>query len=177
MSGRLMKIALMKHEAKLRKIFAFFAGADVSMSGQGQASSTMNIKETATLFDRLGLFDSKYGVREMVAAFVRVNIDDELYEQEEQSNDSSELVFDEFCEVIYCQRPCDASLSAYRKKSPRWLHDLQVLARLFYGREWDNREGWSADDPFLGVEVGFHQWLSSELVPAALKLITARTKV
>ena len=34
------------------------------------------------LCEDLCLFDSKYGVREMLAAFVRVNIDDELYEAE-----------------------------------------------------------------------------------------------
>ena len=33
---------------------------------------------------------------EMLAAFVKVNIDDDLFEQEDAGNTSSQLVFDEF---------------------------------------------------------------------------------
>eukprot|EP00966_Prymnesium_polylepis_P053999 1248173-Prymnesium_polylepis.1 len=46
------------------------------------ALDSLNVKEMAMLCEDLCLFDSKYGAREMLAAFVRVNIDDELYEAE-----------------------------------------------------------------------------------------------
>jgi len=151
MGGRLMKVVLHKHEARLRKVFAFFAALDVSLAGlSGKAQNTMNIKETADLFEALELFDTRYGVREMIAAFVRVNIDDELYEQEEAGNVASELVFDEFCEVI---------------------------ARLFWRREWERREGRpSGADQFDGVEVAFHRWLVDDFLPRAAANIAARKK-
>ena len=42
-----MKVVLHKHEARLRKVFAFFAALDVSLAGlSGKAQNTMNIKET-----------------------------------------------------------------------------------------------------------------------------------
>ena len=69
----------------------------------------MNIKEMGELCEEAALLDAKFGARELIAAWVRVNIDDELYEQDEEGNTASELVYDEFSELV---------------------------ARIYYGREW-----------------------------------------
>ena len=45
------------------------------------------------------LIDKQLTVREARQIFVHVNLDDELYEQEDSNNSASELVFDEFQEV------------------------------------------------------------------------------
>lgn len=106
----------------------------------------MNIKETADLCEDLELFDAKFGVREMVAAFVRVNIDDELFVVEE-GNDPSELVYDEFCEVV---------------------------ARIFNGREWLGRP--KAERQGLEVERELNAWLGASFLPKAEATIKARRR-
>eukprot|EP00966_Prymnesium_polylepis_P325937 7381869-Prymnesium_polylepis.2 len=61
----------------------------------------MNIKEMNELCADCQMYETlEFTARDMITAFVRVNIDDELYEQEEENNTPSELVFDEYTEMI-----------------------------------------------------------------------------
>ena len=41
----------------------------------------MNINETGQLFTDAGFFDSAYSAADLVTSFVKVNIDDEVFEQ------------------------------------------------------------------------------------------------
>ena len=50
--------------------------------------------------NRAEVFDGKFGVREIMNCFVRVNIEDDVYVQADKQNTSTELVFDEFFEVL-----------------------------------------------------------------------------
>ena len=72
---------------------------------QGNAASrkqsdTMNVMECHQLIDDCGMYDKKFGTREVLITFVKVNLDDEVYEQEDEDNMPSELVFDEFEEWL-----------------------------------------------------------------------------
>ena len=127
-----MKATLHKHRQKLQSLFAFYAGAD---------STTINIRELNEMCEAFpgSLFNSRFGLREMVSAFVRVNIDDELYEQEDADNTSTELVFEEFEEVI---------------------------ARIFNAREWDESQGDGAGDT---LEQAFDLWLQNAFWPVMLR--------
>ena len=55
------------------------------------------------------LIDKQLTVREARQIFVHVNLDDELYEQEDSNNSASELVFDEFQEVRHDVTSCSHS--------------------------------------------------------------------
>lgn len=49
---------------------------------------------------RSSLIDKAYSIREMVSNFVQVNIDNELFEPEDDNDCSTELTFDEFFEML-----------------------------------------------------------------------------
>ena len=55
----------------------------VGRLGLGLGGWTLLQTQCGARFDR---YDSKFGIRELVAAFVKVNIEDELYEQEDKNN-------------------------------------------------------------------------------------------
>jgi hypothetical protein len=121
---------------------------DGSLDAQG-SFGTVNCFEMGEMCSDVGLFDSSYGMREMVAAFVRVNIDDELYEQEEEDNTSSELVFDEFNEM---------------------------LARIFNVKVWQRmKEDERAAAP-TRIELAFNAWLEAAFLPVAARAIKERRK-
>jgi hypothetical protein len=151
MGGRLMGAVLRKQEPMMRSVFNVYACADQSLAAvQGTGSSTMNIKEMGELCEEAALLDTKFGSRELIAAWVRVNIDDELYEQDEEGNTSSELVYDEFAELV---------------------------ARIFYGREWLRLP--LSERNLQQVELGFNSWLEGCFLPAAQgssKMVAARKK-
>jgi len=48
----------------------------------------------------VGVFDTTFTTRDLLRSFVIVNIDDDVYEQDDAENTPSELVFDEFEEVV-----------------------------------------------------------------------------
>ena len=60
----------------------------------------MNVLECFQMFDDAGVLDKAFGVRELLASFVRVNIEDDLYYQDDASDTASELVFEEFEEMV-----------------------------------------------------------------------------
>ena len=91
---------LRKFEPQMRAIYECYAGVDTAV-GAIDKMSTMNIKEMNELVSDCGFYESGgYSAKDMITAFVRVNIDDELYVQEDQNNTPTELVFDEFTEMI-----------------------------------------------------------------------------
>ena len=96
--GRLMRVVRRKHHERLRAVFRFFSSLEKSVgkASTGHEATTMDIGEASELCEELALIDEHFGVREFVACFVRVNIDDEIFEFGEAGNTPSELVFDEF---------------------------------------------------------------------------------
>jgi len=141
MAGKRMAAVLRRHQKELERIYTFYAAGDQSLAARG-ALDSLNVKEMAMLCEDLCLFDSKYGAREMLAAFVRVNIDDELYEAEEEGEegdgDESELSYSEWTEM---------------------------LVRIFNGREWAHlpkEERGSGD-----FEMAFSGWIDNCFVPTA----------
>ena len=101
MRTRAMGAVLERHSAELEQVFMAYAAADqLSSAAAKRALSTMNVIECHEMCEDIGIFDDTFGTRDMLAAFVKVNIDDDLYYQEQADNSSSELVFDEFEEVL-----------------------------------------------------------------------------
>ena len=96
MDGRKMKATLHKHRQPLHDIFEFYATLDAL---ERATLTTVNIREIGQLCDDAEIFDQHFAARDLVSAFVKVNIDDELWYQEEKENTPTQLVFDEFCEV------------------------------------------------------------------------------
>ena len=90
-----MGAALVSNLKDMKQVFEAYSRADARQApprhdGQGGARPVRGGEHL-----RLG-----FGVMSMLAAFVRVNIDDDLYIQADQADTSSELVFEEFEEFI-----------------------------------------------------------------------------
>ena len=68
------------------------------------AAETMNVTECHELCEAAGLYTSdeknEFTIRENLVAFVKVNLDDDLYYQQEEGNTASELVYEEFEEWL-----------------------------------------------------------------------------
>ena len=147
-----MGAVLRKHEEVLtNKVFAYYAGVDKSLDGL-RTLSTMNVKELQSLCEDAKVFKSGgFSLREMVNAFARVNIEDDLFEQADKANTSTELVFDEF---------------------------FEVLARMYRAREWATLLKAAKVGKNEGLEFarGFHRWLADDLVPTLLAAIKLRKK-
>ena len=136
--------ALRKHRAPLEKIFVYYAAQDVSL---GAEKTTMNLRELMVLCEDGALIDSYLGLRDVVNAFARVNIEDDLYAQSDAKNLSTELVFDEF---------------------------FEVLARLYKVRAFGAHS--VIMDEGLELARGFHAWLKQDLYPAVNAAIKQRKK-
>jgi hypothetical protein len=109
MRSREMGAALDRYQPTMRAAFMAYAAADegggrskgpASRAAARAAQATMNVREVDELCADCGLFDEAFTTMQLLAIFVKVNIDDELFEQEEKENSPSELVFDEFEEAI-----------------------------------------------------------------------------
>jgi hypothetical protein len=98
--SRAMGAVLHKNAGQIRQVFTAYSTADQSDAISRRSLLTMNVKECSILLEDVGVFDKAFSAREYLAIFVRVNIDDDLYYQKEALDTSSELVFDEFEEVI-----------------------------------------------------------------------------
>ena len=89
----------------------------------------------------------------MVAAFVRVNIEDDLYIQSNKANTSTELDFDEF---------------------------FEVLARMHHSREGGEKTKKAKrlldEDEGLEMARNFDAWLARSFFPAATEAIKTRRK-
>ena len=109
MRSRVMGGALDMHAEALRHIFAYFAGVNEAgtalLSKKARmAAETMNVTECHELCEAAGLYTSdeknEFTIRENLVAFVKVNLDDDLYYQQEEGNTASELVYEEFEEWL-----------------------------------------------------------------------------
>ena len=101
MRTRAMGAVLERHRADLERVFFAYAAADQQSSAAAKrALTTMNVLECNELCEDIGIFDETFITRDLLSAFVMVNIDDDLYYQEQAENTSSELVFDEFEEFV-----------------------------------------------------------------------------
>lgn len=99
--GPAFAAVLHKYNAPLKATFRAYAAADKASSAQARrALATMNIRESHELCTDLKLYDREFGVRDLLGSFVRVNVEDEIYVQEESQDSASELVFDEFEELV-----------------------------------------------------------------------------
>jgi len=107
MRTREMGAALDMHGAALRAVFMAYSAADSTGDGTAQgrkaacaALDTMNVRELNELCEDCQLFDSSFTTMNLLTVFCKVNITDDLFEQEAKENTSSELMFDEFEEVL-----------------------------------------------------------------------------
>jgi hypothetical protein len=95
------------------------------------------------------LYDDHFKSRNMLAAFVRVNIDDELYEkgEDEEGDDESELSYGEFKEM---------------------------MVRIYHGREVMHIP--KQERERLDFEVSFRSWLESYFIPTCNAAIKRRKR-
>ena len=111
-----MAAVLETHSAPLRQIFVHYAAADKE-SFDGAEQDTINMVEWQQLMRECGLFDGVSTVRTATAAFVKVNMADDLYDDDdgEEGDSAEELVYDEFVE-------CVARVAAERERTKKKLH-------------------------------------------------------
>tara|TARA_B100000795_G_scaffold264315_1_gene244673 strand:- start:606 stop:1127 length:522 start_codon:yes stop_codon:yes gene_type:complete len=104
MRSRVMGGALDLHGEALQQVFGYFSGVDATSKTAKMAAGMMNVMECHELCEATGLYTSdeknEFTIRENLVAFVKVNLDDDLYYQEEEGNTASELVFEEFEEWL-----------------------------------------------------------------------------
>jgi hypothetical protein len=142
-----------RRKASLERVFAVYAAADKSL-GAVSASSTMNIREMSEFCDECKLFDGgKVSQRDMINAFSRVNIEDDVYVQSDKANTSTELTYDEF---------------------------FEVLARMHHAREGGEKRRKARsileEDEGLDLARKFDAWIEGGLLPVAAEAIKARKK-
>ena len=148
MRTRAMGAVLTRHHAALWSVFCAYAQADRTTSDARKQLASINVLECYEMCEDVGIFDKQFTAREMLQAFVKVNIDDDLYYQDDKPEgaNSAELDFDEFEEVV---------------------------ARIFYTKVWLRTP--AAERPEL-LETGFDAWLADEFVPRALDAVKRRKK-
>lgn len=159
--SRLMELQPMRavygrRRAECDRVFIYYSAADKSLE-HVRHSTTMNIREMAELCDDAGLYDAKFGVRSLVDAFGRVNIEDDVYVQTDKANTSTELVADEFFEVLA------------RMYHTRWAGGSKQRSakKLIEGE---------SEDAGLELARGFDAWLQESFLPAANSAIKTRKK-
>jgi Ca2+-binding EF-hand superfamily protein len=116
-------LVLEEHRLKNKKIFVKFSASDTTLSSS-DASGTMSMSEWLGLCEKCGLITPLFTVREARQMFVQVNLDDELYIQEDDGNNADELIFDEFEECL-----CRAALELYPEDDD---HSLADCMRSFF---------------------------------------------
>ena len=101
MESKEMAAVLESHAGELQKIFVHYAAADKT-AFDGAQQDTINMVEWQQLMRECGLFDGVSTVRTATAAFVKVNMDDDLYDNEggEEGDSAEELVYGEFVECV-----------------------------------------------------------------------------
>lgn len=125
MESDAMTVVLETHAVPLTQIFVHYAAADKD-SFDGAEQDTINMVEWQQLMRECGLFDGISTVRTATAAFVKVNMDDDLYDDDdgEEGESAEELVYDEFVE-------CVARVAAEREKTQKKLHENEQDDGLF----------------------------------------------
>ena len=108
---------------QLKKIFATFSASDTTIA-LADASGTMSMVEWIDLCERCQLITPAFTLREARRVFVQVNLDDEIYVQEDDANNADELVFEEFEECL-----CRGALEYYPEDD---AHPLAECLRSFF---------------------------------------------
>merc|ERR1719263_1442598 len=121
----------------------------------------------------LQLLDGQFGVRELVACFVRVNIDDELCEHGEPGNTPSELVYDEWCELV--ARVFEAR--AGRPRAERTASTASAASTANAASTGSDGLSAASTEPAsdAGLEKAYHAWLRGVFLPAA-DIVLARRR-
>ena len=99
------------YRERMMKVFQRFSATDTRVNS-GNASGTMNMAEWLSMCESSGIISPEFTVREARMIFVQVNLDDELYLQEDDENNADELVYDEFEECL-----CRVALELYPAES------------------------------------------------------------
>jgi len=137
-----------KSRVSVEKVFRFYAARDMSLESRFQ-TTTMNMRELNEMCE-----DAKGGglhlpVRDTLLAFARVNIEDEIYQQDDSENSSTELVLDEFFELI---------------------------TRVYFA-EWSKTGNSDVGPDGLSFALSLKEWLNGHFSPTALAMIkTAAAK-
>ena len=101
------QLVLQEHRDKNVTIFNAACASDTTI-GSDDNDTTMSLQEWLALCKATQLITADFTIREARQMFVQVNLDDELYVQEDEQNSADELVFDEFEECL-----CRAALELY----------------------------------------------------------------
>ena len=100
------------------------------------------------------MYTMQLSMRDMVNAFSRVNIEDDVYIQTDKSNTSTELTFDEFFEVL-------ARMHHAREGGEQKMKAKRILE----------------EDEGLELARSFDAWLESNFLPAANEALSARKRM
>ena len=100
------QLVLQEHRDKNVTIFNAACASDTTIGSDD--NDTMSLQEWLALCKATQLITADFTIREARQMFVQVNLDDELYVQEDEQNSADELVFDEFEECL-----CRAALELY----------------------------------------------------------------
>jgi len=184
MVTRSMHSVLGRHAANLLQVFKVYAASDTTGDGTwaGAAAAkasagTMNVRELEDMCEACGLFDESFTTLKLLAIFVKVNIDDDLFEQENDENNSAELVYDEFEEVM--ARIFDASVyqpvltGAEDDADADANPDADATTATTNDRHGYKprlaavKERLRAEEE-MRFEAAFHEWLESAFLPTAL---------
>eukprot|EP01043_Picozoa_sp_COSAG02_P031761 COSAG02_NODE_2088_length_9877_cov_3.833299_3_plen_121_part_00 len=120
-----MSTVLKTHDASLKQIFTHYAAADKT-AFDGAQQDTINMIEWQQLMRECGFFDGVSTVRTATAVFVKVNMNDDLYDIVDtgDGNSAEELVYDEFLECVQLresEQRKDSRVTSKRTTSlPRW---------------------------------------------------------
>lgn len=153
MESREIKKVLKEYATKLTRVFEVFAKvdmkADMSFADKSSAARTINISEFEHFCEAAGIVApgiekkdkkttradgtpfvlTRHDPRE---CFVEVNLDDDLYEQEDAENKADEIVYDEFteCLVLLAQRQLAKRAAAVMNSPPTTFEPEEVAPEL-----------------------------------------------
>lgn len=101
MESNEMSAVFERHDTALRKVFVHYAAEDKT-AFDGAQQDTINMMEWQQLMRECGFFDGVTTVRTATAVFVKVNMGDDLYDNEDvgDGNSAEELVYQEFLECV-----------------------------------------------------------------------------
>ena len=130
---RMVRAAFIRHRKELQATYALYARAD-KLVADGRPS-TMSLEEYLALVRETQLIDAQFPLRTVVEAFVLVNLEDELFINANEADLHTELVYDEFCELVVRiarekLQPLDALTVPFATALDGWLtHDFMPRCR------------------------------------------------
>eukprot|EP00290_Baffinella_frigidus_P051542 CAMPEP_0180388142 /NCGR_PEP_ID=MMETSP0989-20121125/30653_1 /TAXON_ID=697907 /ORGANISM="non described non described, Strain CCMP2293" /LENGTH=398 /DNA_ID=CAMNT_0022389129 /DNA_START=36 /DNA_END=1232 /DNA_ORIENTATION=+ len=114
-----------------RKIFEFFIASYRSGKKKGEGTLgpldlTMSLNHLLVMVEKMELFDPTFNVKKCVETFSKLTCDSDLLPQEHPNNANSEMIYDEFCDLVTRM----ARLKAVAKTSTRDALK-ELLAEMF----------------------------------------------